>query len=144
MHKIGQSEGFLGKFLRPLLNTGCSLIKNVLKPLAKIVLIPLGLIAPASATDSAIHKNVFGSGTTILVILNEEMNDVIKIVKSLEESGLLIKRVSELVQNEAKEQKGGFVRKLLDTLGASLLGNLWTSKEVMKAGEDTVRAGQDF
>ena len=80
------------------------LIGNVLKPLAKSVLIPLGLTAAAaaSATDAAIHKKMFGSGFTILIISNEEMNDIMKIVKSLEVSAL--KGVSETVQNEAKEQ----------------------------------------
>ena len=72
------------------------------------------------------------------------MNDVIKIIKSPEESGLLIKGVSETIKNEAKEQKGGFLGMLLGTLGASLLGNLLTGKGTIKAGEGTVRAGQDF
>ena len=99
-------------------------MKNVLKPLAKSVLIPSGLTAAASATDTAIHKTMFGSGNMTLMISNEEMNDTMKIVKSLEESGLLIKAVSEKIKNKAKEQKGGFLIVLLDTLGASLLGNL--------------------
>ena len=62
LHKIGQSGGFLGRLLGPLLKTGLPLIGNVLKPLAKSVLIPLGLTAAASATDAAIHKKMFGSG----------------------------------------------------------------------------------
>ena len=69
-------------------------MKNVLKPLAKSVLIPLGLAA-TSAIDVTIHKKNFGLGMTALIISNEEMNDIMKIVKSLEESGLLIKGVSE-------------------------------------------------
>ena len=85
--------------------------KNVLKPLAKSVLIPLGLTAAPSATCGAIHKKFFGSGThlsnlakqTILIILNEEMNDIMKTVKSVEESGLLIKIFSETIKNEAKK-----------------------------------------
>ena len=64
MHKIGQSRGFLGRLVGPLLKTGLPLIGNVLKSLAKIVLIQLGLTEAASATDSAIHKKMFGSGTT--------------------------------------------------------------------------------
>ena len=100
------------------------MIKRVLKPLAKSVLIPSGLTAAASATDEAIQKKIFGSGMSTLIISNEEMNDIIKIVKSLEESGLLIKDISEIFKNEAKKQKGGFLGILLDTLGASLLGNL--------------------
>ena len=78
------------------------LIGNVLKPLAKSVLIPLGLTAAASATDAAIHKQMFGSSNTTLIISNEEMNDIIKIIKSLEESMFLIKGVSETIKNEAK------------------------------------------
>ena len=65
---------------------------------------------------------MFGSGFTILIISNEEMNDVMKIIKSLEEFGLLIKAVSKTIKNEAKEEKGGFIGMLLGTLGASLLG----------------------
>ena len=84
MHKIGQSGGSLGKFLGPLLKTFLPLMKNILKPLPKIVSIPLGLTAAASATNAAIHKNMFGSGTTTLIILNEEMNNIMKIVNSLE------------------------------------------------------------
>ena len=70
-------------------------------------LIPLGLISAASATDAAIHKKIFGLGVTTLIISNEEMN-IMKIVKSLEESGLLMKTVSETIKNKAKEQKKGF------------------------------------
>ena len=98
---------------------------NVPKPESKSALIPLGLIAAASATDAAIHKKMFGSGNMTLIISNEEMNDNIKIIKSsLEESGLLIKYVSETVENKTKEQTGGFFKMLLSTLSASLLGNL--------------------
>ena len=101
-------------------------MKNLLKPLAVSVLIQLGLTAAASATDATIHKKIFGSGhlsdlalhTRALIILNEKMNDVIKIVKSLEESGLLIKGVSKTNKNKAK--KGEFLIMLLGKLGASL------------------------
>ena len=101
-------------------------MKNLLKPLAVSVLIQLGLTAAASATDATIHKKIFGSGhlsnlalhTRTLIILNEEMNDIIKIVKSLEESGLLIKGVSKTNKNKAK--KGEFLIMLLGKLGASL------------------------
>ena len=87
LHKIGQSERFLDRALGPLLKTGMFVIKNVLKPLAKSVLIPLGLTAGTSATDAAIHKKMFVSSTTTSVIPNEEMNYIIEIIKSLEESG---------------------------------------------------------
>ena len=101
LHKIGQSGGFLGRLLGPLLKSGLLLIGNVLRPLAKSVLIPLGLTAAASATDAAIHKKMFGSGNTTLIISNEEiiLNDIMKIIKSLEESGLLIKGVGEIFKN---------------------------------------------
>ena len=141
MHKIGQSGGYLGRLLGPLLKTGLPLVGNALKPLAKSVLIPLGLTA-AAATDAAIHKKMFGSGVTTLIISNKEMNDIMKIVKSLEESGLLIKSISETIKNEVKIQKGGFLGMLLGTLGASLLGNLLTGKGTVRAGEGTIRAGE--
>ena len=83
--KITQSGGFLGRHLRSLLKTGLPLIGNVLKPLTKSVLIPLRLKAAASATDAAIHKKMFGSGNTTLIISNKEMNDIMKIIKSLED-----------------------------------------------------------
>ena len=70
-----------------------------------------------------------------LIISNEEMGDFVKIVKSLEGSGLLLKGVAETVQNEVKEQKGGFLSILLGTLGASLLGNLLTGKGIYRAGK---------
>ena len=124
MHKKRQAGVFLKKLLGPILKTGLPLIGNVLKPLAKSVLIPLVLTAAASATDAAIHKEIFESSMTTLITWNEEMNDIMGIVQLLEESVLLIKRVSETIKNEAKEQKGGFVGVLLSTLGASLLGNL--------------------
>ena len=84
LYKIGQSGGFLGRFLGPLLKTRLPLMKNILKPLAKIVIIPLGLTAATSATDAAIHKKMFGSVNTTLINSNEEMNDIMKIIKSLE------------------------------------------------------------
>ena len=74
------------------------------------------------------------------------MDDILKIVKSLEDSGVLLKGVTETIQNEAKEQRGGFLSMLLGTLGASLLGNLLTknlsAKGVIRAGEETIRAGE--
>ena len=85
LYKIGQSGGFLGRLLGPLLKTGLPLIGSVIKPLAKSILIPLGLTAAASTTDIAIHKKIFRSGFTTLKISNEEINDIMKIVNSLEE-----------------------------------------------------------
>ena len=117
--KIGQSGGLLGRHLGPLLKTGLPFIGNVFKPLA-------------------ISNLMFGRGTIALVISNEEMNDITKIVKTIEECGLLIKVVSETIENEAKEQKEVLHRMSLDTLGDSLLGNLLTGKGVITTGEDTV------
>ena len=144
LQKIGQPGKFLSRLLGPLLKSGLPLIGVVLKPLAKSVLIRLGLTAVASATDTSIYKKMFGSGVTTLTILNEEMNDIMKIIKSLEESGLLIKGISQKMKNVAKEQDRGFLGMLLGTLGASLLGNLSTGKGTVRAGKSTIRAGQDF
>ena len=123
-----QAGGFLSRLLRPLLKTGLLLIKNVIKPLVKSVLIPLGLTEVASAADAGIRKKILTLGNTTLIISNNEMEDIIKIVKSLGDSGLLLEEVTKTVQNEVKEQKGGFLSMLLGTLDASLLGNLLTGK----------------
>ena len=105
-------------------------MKNVLKPSAKRVLIPLGLAATASTADGGIHKNILGSRMTKLIglISNEENGDIMKINQSLEESGFFIINVSETIENEGYEQKGRFLSMLLDKLGASLLENLLTGK----------------
>ena len=103
-----------------------------------------------SASDAAIQKKTFGSGrppdlalrTTALKISKEEMEDIIKIVNSLEKSGLLIKGISETIENEAKEQKGRFLLVLLGT--ASILGNALKGKEVTRAGERLIRARLNF
>ena len=87
--------------------------------MAKSVLVPLGLTAAASAADAGIHKKILGSGhnnNTTLIISNDEMDDILKIVKSREDSGVLLKGVSEKIQNEAQEQRGGFLSMLLSTL----------------------------
>ena len=124
LSRMIQSGGFLGRLLGPLLKTGLPLIKNVIKPLPKRALIPLGLTAAASVADAGIHKKILGSGhnnnnnNTTLIISNNEMEDILKIVKALEDSGLLLKGVPETIQKEVKEQKGGFLSMLL---GASLL-----------------------
>ena len=94
---------------------------------------------------------MFGSGAspldlakqTALVILNAEINDIMKIVKSLEESGLLIKSFSETIQNKVKEKRR-ISQYVLGLIGASLLGNLLTVKGRVRAGKDTVRAGLNF
>ena len=98
MHK----KGFLGRLSGLLLKTGLFLIANLLRPLAKSLLIPLGLTV-AAATDAAIHKKMSGSGMATLIISNEDMNDIMKIIKFLEEFGILPIGVSETIKNEAKE-----------------------------------------
>ena len=87
---------------------------------------------------------MFGSGFTALIISNEEWKIIMKIVKSFEDSSFITKGVSKTIKKEAKEQKEGFLGMLLDTLGASLLGNLLTVKGTIKAGKGTIRAGEDF
>ena len=84
------------------------LIGNVFKPLPKIVSIPLGLTTAASATDAAIHQEMFRSGNSTLIISNEEMNDIMKIIMSLKESGLFIKEVNETVKMRQNNKKEGF------------------------------------
>ena len=102
------------------------------------------LTSAASATDAVIQKKIFGSGMTALIISNEEMEDIMEIVKSLEESGLLIEDMSEIIKNEIKEQKGGFIVKLSGTLDSTLLGSMLAGKGVIKVREGMIRAGQDI
>ena len=102
-------------------------------PLAKNVLAPLGITAAASAIDAGIQKKN-SSGTTTLIISNEEMNDIMKIVSALEDSSIILKRVTTTIKNKPKEQKGGFLSMLLGTLGASLLRNLLTGEGIVRAG----------
>ena len=114
---------------------------KVALPLAKNVLAPLGLTAAMSAIDGSMQKKIHGSGVK-LIIEQEDMNDIIKIIKAPENSGILLKGVSKTIENETKEQKGGFLGMSLGTLGASLLGNLLTGgKGIMRAGDGIVRAG---
>ena len=89
MHKIEQSGGFLGRQLGPILKTGLLLMKNVLNTLVNFF-DSIRITAAASAPDAAIHKKMFESTVKTLITSNEEMNDIMKIVKSLEESGLFI------------------------------------------------------
>ena len=134
--KINTQKEEIFNFLAPLMKVGLPLMKNIFIPLAKIVLVPLGLTA--SATDAAIQKNIFASETTP-TISDEEMYDIMKIVKSLEESGLLIKGVSETIKNESREQKGKFIGMLLDTLAASFLGSALAGKGVIRGSEGVIR-----
>ena len=141
LSKMIQSAGFLGNLLGKLAGA----LMKVAMPLAKNVLAPLGIFVAMSAIDGSIKKKMLGSGTTTLIISNDEMDDILKIVKSLEDSNVLLKGVSETIQHEAKEQTGGFLSMLLGTLGASLLGDIiskgLSGKGVIRAGEGTIRAG---
>ena len=156
--KTIQSGGFLVRLLGSLLKTGLPLMKNVIKPLAKSILFPLGSTAAAAAADAGIYKKILGSGcrhssssaflhhpshnnNTISITSNDEMKDIIKIVKSLEDSSVLLEGFSETIQNEVKEQRGGFLSMLLGTLGASLLGNTLAGRGVNRAGEGVIRTG---
>ena len=148
--KIASQEGEFLNFYRPLMTDGLPLIKSVFTPLAKKVLVPLGLATAASPTDAAIQKKIYGLKTIALIIANEEMDDIVKIVKSAEESGLLIKGVSETIKNVEKEQKCGFLLIILGTIAASFLGDMLAGKPkipgqgVIRADEGKTRLGQDF
>ena len=141
LSKMIQSGGFLGNLLGKLAGP----LMKVAVPLAKNVLAPIGISAGMSAIDGSIKKKMLGSEMATLIISNDEMDDILKIVKTLENSGLLLKGVSETIEHEAKEQRGGFLSMLLSTLGASLLGDILSKglsdKGVIRAGERTIRAG---
>ena len=141
--KIIQSGGFLGSLLSKLADPSM----KVAVPLSKNILAPLGVPAAASANDTRIQKKIHGSATTTLIISNEEMNDIIKIIQSLKDSNILLKGVTKTVNNETKEQNRGVLSMLLSTLGDSLLGNILAGKGIVrvgpgnKKGKGIVRAG---
>ena len=123
--------------------TPWSIIKNWIAIIKSVIqhLGLLGFTAANSAVDLGVQKNIYGSGTTTLVISNEEINDIMKIVQTLENSGVLLKGITKTIKNKTKEQNAGFLRMLLGTLGASLLGELLTKN---LSGKGTVRAGERF
>ena len=135
--KMIQSRGFVGSLLSklagPLMKVAISLAKNVLDP--------LGITAAASAIGAGIQRKIHGSGcpsssssrTTTLIISNEEMNDIMKVVQALEDSNILLKRVTKIIKNQ-KKKKGGFLSMLLGTLGATLLGHLLAGKRIVRTG----------
>ena len=125
------------------MTSGLRLMKSVLSPLAKSVMLPLGLSTGMSAADATIQKKIYGSGVTALIISNKEMEDIMRIVISLDKSGLLIKEVSEIIKNEAKEQKGGFLGILLGALAANMLGSALIGRGVIRAGKGTIRAAEN-
>ena len=132
--KIIQSGGFLGslisKLAGPLMKVAVLLEKNIL--------VPLEITAAASAVDAGILKKIPVSRTTTLIISKEEMNGIMKIVQALEDSNILLKGVTKTIKNETKERKWGFLSMLLGTLGANLLGNLLTGKEIVRAGSGNI------
>ena len=128
--KIIQSGGFLGSLLSKIAGP---LMKVVVR-LAKKKLVPLGITAAASAIVSGIQNKIHGTGTTTLIITNEEMNDIDNsIVQALEDCNILLKGVNKTIENERKEQKGGSLGMVLGTLGVSLLGNMLTVKGMLRA-----------
>ena len=126
-----QESGYLN-FLILLMTAGLPSIKGVL---TKNVLLAFGLSAEMSAVDATIQKDICRSGTTALAISNEHTEHIMKTVKSLEESGLQIQRISETIKCEAKEEKGGLLRMLLGKLAASILGYTLSGRWLMRAGE---------
>ena len=118
--KIIQSRGFLGSLLSELAGP----LMKLTIPLARKCFSSIRITAAASAIDEGIQKKLHGTGTTTLIIPNEEMNDIMKIVQALEYSDIFLKGVTKTFKNETKEQKGGFSSMLLGTLRASLLGNI--------------------
>ena len=122
MCKIIQSGEFLGSLLSKIAGS------------IFFILALLGITAAVSAIDAEIQKKIHGSGTTTLIISNEETNDISKIVQALEDSNTLLKGMSKTIKNQTKEQIGGFLGILLGTLGASLLGNILTGKGLLIVG----------
>ena len=127
MSKIIQYGEFLSWFLSKIAGP----LMKVAVPLAKNILAPLGITAAASAIDAGIQKKIHGSGTTTLIISNEEINDIMKIVQALAD---LLKGVTKTIKKETNKQKGWFLSMLLGTLRASLLGNLLSGKWIVRAG----------
>ena len=127
--KIIQSGGFLGSLLSKLAGP----LMKVAIPLAKNVLAPLRITAAASAIDAGIQKKIHDSGTTTLIISNEEMNDIMKIVQALEDSNILLKGITKTIKNETKEQKSRFLGMFLSTLGAKFVRKYFNRKRHFKS-----------
>ena len=135
--KIIMSGGALGSILGKLAGP----LLKIATPLATKFLPVLGLSAAMSGIDGAIPKRIHGGGTT-LVISNEELDDIMKIIQALEDSDILLKGISKTIKNDIKEQNGNGLGMILGTLGASLLGNLLSGKRLYRAGEGMYRAGE--
>ena len=129
------------------INSSRSITNKTCTPLATLaqsVLLEFGLSSAILATDAVIQKKMYGTTTRALIISNEELEDIIKIVKLPEESGWILKGISETVKNEAKEQKVRFLSMLLRTIAASILGSEVAWKGVIRTGEGVLGAGQIF
>ena len=132
--KLILSGGFLGKLLSKLAGP---LMKGA-KPLAKNLLAPLGLTAAMSAVDCSIQKKMRREGVK-LVIEQEDMNDIMKIIEALENSGILLKGVTKTIENETKEQRGGSLSMLLGTLRARKLVNRRKRNSTCRRGSNKSR-----
>ena len=132
--KIMKSGGFLGSLLSKLAGP----LMEVAIPLAKNVLAPLGI----TAIDAGIQKKIHGSESMTLIISNEEMSDIMKIVQALEDSNILLKGITKRIKNETKEQKGGFLIMLLGTLDANLLGNVLAGQGIVRSGSGNKKGKQ--
>ena len=119
------------------MTVGLPIMGSIFTPLAKSVLLPFGLSVAMSATNVAIQNKIHGSATTALIISNEEMEDILKTVKSIEESGLKIK--NETIKTVAKEQKARFFPMLLGALASNILGNTSSGQGVIRAGEGEIQ-----
>ena len=136
--EIFSKEGGFLNFLRPLVTASSPLMKSILTLFSKSFFILLGLSAEISAVVAAIQIESHGSGITALLISNNEIEDIMKIVTSFDESGSLAKWITE-----AKEKKGWFLLMLLGTLAVSMLGNALTRKGIIRAGKKVTIAGQN-
>ena len=132
--KIIKSGGFLGSLLSKLAGP----LMEVAIPLAKNVLAPLGI----TTIDAGIQKKIHGSESMTLIISNEEMSDIMKIVQALEDSNILLKGITKRIKNETKEQKGGFLITLLGTLDANLLGNVLVGQGIVRSGSGNKKGKQ--
>ena len=128
--KMIWSRGFLGSLLSKLTDP----LMKVAVPFAKNILAPLGIIATASLIDAGTQSKIHGSGAAALIISNEEMNDIMKIVQAFEYSNILLEGATETIKNETRKQEGRFLGTLVGTLGSILLGNLLSEKGIVLVG----------
>ena len=131
---------FPGINIGTLMKAGLPLIKNIIKPLAKSLPVPLRLTAAAPPPDASFLQIILVSRTTPFTISNKEKEDIKKIIRYFEEFDLLIHYVSKRIKNETSEEKGGFLGTLLCRLDTSLLVTMLTRKGVIKTGERVIQA----